>query len=732
MKAPRIWFNVTSGVAWTRPPVGIIKVERMICAGLEELYGSLVLHKCVWHDGRFQEWTGKLAGAADFQPGDVLLTMGLDWDYPYPEAFRQLKDRGVGIISVCYDLIPILFPHYCVEGVPEKFKVHYQALASHAAALLCISKQTERDVTDYFRAMGYPARPTQVMTLGDDVPDDRGGAGPELDRLMAEPFILFVSTIERRKNHEVLYRAYHELVRRGHGQALPRLIFVGAPGWGVGDLMKDMQLDPLVQGRIAIVNRVSDGDLRWLYRKALFCAYPSLYEGWGLPIGEALSLGKAVLSSDRGSLPEVGGDLVKYLDPWDVRAWAEAILDWASEPAKIAAIEKSVEERYVPRDWKDAARTVKQVVDAQLQRAGSALPRAVAGWPLPEPFKTRADVAASEGETEKMVAFDRSKPLAFFHVPKTGGYALNSAFRQSLGDVKAVAADQDRSLFGSYDGFSTWSEDQQKRMILSPDGLDRDAKYVSGHLALSTILQGLPDAQLVTLLREPVSRLLSLWIYWRKVCESNMAGFGSWADQLRLSQRPLQEFLTAPAIACQTDNVAVRMLLWPHALIPNDDFIPPEHDEELVREALARLDRFAVVGVYEDRNSTALFEAFLGMPLPIKKENETAGISARSATSLAGEMNDYTMSLLMRSCRLDFKVWSAWAAKRGLDVDTLFFTNILKNVSRFSVLLSGLSSGQRESDQLKQKVQALEQALATAQQVNNMLVEQMSANFIKP
>lgn len=728
-----IWVNVTSGMAWTRPPVGIIKVERIICAGLEQLYGPSSLRKCVWQGGAFREWTGVPAGVVDFRPGDILLTMGLDWDYPYPDAFRRLaQERGVGIISFCYDLIPILFPHYCVDGVPEKFRGHFKALAAHAAGLVCISRQTEKDVTDYCRAMGYPARPTRVVTLGDDVPDDQGGAGPELERLMAEPFILFVSTIERRKNHETLYRAYHELARRGHAKALPRLVFVGAPGWGVNDLLKDIALDPLVQGRIAIVNRVSDGDLRRLYKKALFCAYPSLYEGWGLPIGEALSLGKAVLSSDRGSLPEVGGDLVRYIDPWDVRGWADAILDWVSHPEKIAESERRIAAAYVPRDWQGAVLTVKEVIEAQKRRAASALPDVAAGWPIPPAFLARTIPDLSAGETRKMAAFDKSKPLAFFHVPKTGGSALNSAFRQSLGEVKAVAADQDRSLFGPYDDFASWSPTEFKRMALSPAALESDAKYVSGHFAVSTILQGLPDAQLVTLLREPVSRLLSHWIYWRKVCEGNLDGFGSWAERLVLSRGTLSEFLSEPSIACQTDNVAVRMLLWPSPLIPDDDFIAPEHDEELLRQAMEMLDRFAMVGIYEDRNSTALFESFLGTKLQIKKENETAGISSRSATPLAGEMNDYAMGLVMSRCRLDFKIWSAWAEKRGLDAGTLFFSNILKNVSRFSVLLSGLSSTQRESDQLKQKVQALEQALATAQQVNNMLVEQMSANFTKP
>ena len=96
-----------------------------------------------------------------------------------------------------------------------------------------------------------------------------------------QPFILFVSTIERRKNHEVLYRAYHLLARQGTIESLPKLVFVGMPGWGVGDLLKEIELDPLTRGMIIQLHHVSDGELSYLYKKALFCVFPSLYEGVG-------------------------------------------------------------------------------------------------------------------------------------------------------------------------------------------------------------------------------------------------------------------------------------------------------------------------------------------------------------------------------------------------------------------------------------------------------------------
>jgi hypothetical protein len=103
--------------------------------------------------------------------------------------------------------------------------------------------------------------------------------------------------------------------------------------------------------------------LAHLYRSAYFCAYPSLYEGWGLPVGEALACGKAVIASGEGSIPEVGGDLVTYLDPWNPRAWANEILRLVDAPDVVQAIEARVRESYTARSWNDTAQTVKTVLD---------------------------------------------------------------------------------------------------------------------------------------------------------------------------------------------------------------------------------------------------------------------------------------------------------------------------------------------------------------------------------
>lgn len=413
---PTIWMNMSTSANWHRPVVGVLRVEQSLCAALAEIVPVGQFKKCIWQDGKFVEYDADLEAvpfhlkrAVDLllpdkptmqaarvqllrslqavgvartldddgmealdislslntphEPvesgpvcGDVMVTVGLDWDQPYSHEFYTLrKKRGIKIISCCHDVIPMLYPQYCVGDVARHFKEYFTRLIWGSAAVLCFSEQSKRDLSNFCESIGAPERPLRVVRLGDSVPNKNGEISDGVKDIGAAPFILFVSTIERRKNHEILYRAYHHLCATGHAHKLPKMVFVGMPGWGVDDLLKDIEKDPLTQGLILQLNHVSDAELNYLYETATFCVYPSLYEGWGLPVAEALVYGKAILSSNRGSLPEVGGNLVKYLLPWDTYAWADALLDWIEHPAKVKELEKNARQKYIRRDWHGTA-----------------------------------------------------------------------------------------------------------------------------------------------------------------------------------------------------------------------------------------------------------------------------------------------------------------------------------------------------------------------------------------
>jgi glycosyltransferase involved in cell wall biosynthesis len=415
----RVWINVTTSANWSRPAVGIIRVERALAEHLQTQLGKNTCRLCVWKDDRFVEWTpdsefsspdmehalnmllprspsfdlarshvaralqrfltisdeSERAGELRFKlpfkdnelphplPGEILISAGLDWDYAYSKEFYSLaKRQGLRIITCCYDLIPVLFPQYCVGDVAKTYTEYFMSMNWGSEAILCISEHTRQDYLSLCADLGAPLRKAIVIPLGDNLPASSPDVGNQVRSIAESPFILYVSTIERRKNHEVLYRAYHLLLRRGSASDLPTLVFVGMPGWGIAELLQDIELDPLIRGKIVQLNHVSDGELAFLYKKSLFCVFPSLYEGWGLPVGEALSMGKAVIASGEASIPEVGGDLVRYVHPWDAYEWADAIDEYVKNPSLVQKAESRIRAGYVPRKWADTAAVVRDLV----------------------------------------------------------------------------------------------------------------------------------------------------------------------------------------------------------------------------------------------------------------------------------------------------------------------------------------------------------------------------------
>ena len=106
-----------------------------------------------------------------------------------------------------------------------------------------------------------------------------------------------------------------------------------------------------------------------MYERCLFTVYPSLYEGWGLPIAESLKNGKFVLASSSSSIPEVGGSYVEYLDPWDAAEWASRILFYATNREELGSRESDIAKGFAPFAWQDTVATVWSEVDLLLTSA---------------------------------------------------------------------------------------------------------------------------------------------------------------------------------------------------------------------------------------------------------------------------------------------------------------------------------------------------------------------------
>ena len=143
------------------------------------------------------------------------------------------------------------------------------------------------------------------------------------------PYILNVGTIQPRKNYQMLIRAFKPVAE----QHPHNLIFAGGKGWLYDEMMREVERQGL-NGRVHFIGFVNDADLPALYTDASLLTFPSLYEGFGLPLLEAMACGVPVVSSDASSLPEVVGDSGLLLSPHDEAVWSEGLHELLLDPVR--------------------------------------------------------------------------------------------------------------------------------------------------------------------------------------------------------------------------------------------------------------------------------------------------------------------------------------------------------------------------------------------------------------
>lgn len=284
----------------------------------------------------------------------AFLAAGLVWDEDSLEALYAIRrENDFRLYVVSYDCIPIVMPEYSVHGIADRFTKFVLDMA-WSDCVYCISDNSLDDLAMYLRAYGAPCPELRRIRLGCDfnspTPDVRP---PRFASLQPGKFVLCVGTVEARKNHRLLFDVWRELYRHNQSSLVP-LVIVGGKGWSVNDFLSQISQGPgLLSDYIHHYEGLFDTDLAWLYEHCRFTVYPSLYEGWGLPIAESLARGKLCIHSNTSSMPEAGQGLGEALDPLNTRNWIDRISYYLHSDSALETKESLIRGAYRPNTWED-------------------------------------------------------------------------------------------------------------------------------------------------------------------------------------------------------------------------------------------------------------------------------------------------------------------------------------------------------------------------------------------
>lgn len=312
----------------------------------------------------------------EFPEGAFLVNTGTSWGFlNYFLTLREAKRRSrILYVPLIHDCIPLLYPEFCNPNLVRDFINWITQMIGHADLILTNSDNTMSDVRKVAERLGAKLPPI-VTTRLDGSYGEKSAADPEADRaslnllrannLDFEDFVLFVSTIEPRKNHMLALNAWSRMIKARPTGKVPRLVCVGSSGWMNEPFYQRLERDRALRERVVVMQNVSEQTLQLLYSRALFTLFPSLYEGWGLPISEALAHGKVPLVSRVSSHPEAGGDLAVYFDvnsEGDFQSKLESLIDNAD---MRRALEAKIKGARPLRPWSDIAKEALAAVEAR-------------------------------------------------------------------------------------------------------------------------------------------------------------------------------------------------------------------------------------------------------------------------------------------------------------------------------------------------------------------------------
>jgi len=297
--------------------------------------------------------------------GDLVIVPGLNVWYPEHnrELGEQVRAQGGRLVVVVHDFGPVTAAQYFPTSYQAAFRDWIKSLFPYANLFVADSENTRREM--YAAAPDLRGRVDCIVNpLAHEFPNGfpngaASGLRPEVAELAGD-YVLHVSRIEPRKNLVGLIKVWARLAGE-LGPALPLLMLAGRMNDPTGEFAAALDALGAAADRIRFLKDLSAAELAQLYAGCRFAVYPSFYEGWGLPVGEAACFGKVTAASNAASIPEVAGDLAVYFDPHDLDDMAAVLRRLIVDRAYLAGLESRLKATFHPRTWADCAQRLLEI-----------------------------------------------------------------------------------------------------------------------------------------------------------------------------------------------------------------------------------------------------------------------------------------------------------------------------------------------------------------------------------
>jgi glycosyltransferase involved in cell wall biosynthesis len=305
---------------------------------------------------KYKVVTAKMLWSQIFLPMRLYTTSRVDVFFS-PAHYSPRFSPSPTVVTI-HDLAYFYFPHEFLQKDLFKLKNWTKYSVEKAKKVIAVSKTTKKDIQKFYEK---PEKDISVVYNGYEKNLGKNVLPPRFPlitySLKPQKYILYVGTLQPRKNIKVLIKAFKKFHEKNPTY---KLVLVGKKGWLYDEIFKEVE-DLKLQEKVIFTGFLPDNEVIELYKHAYCFVLPSLYEGFGIPILEAMSHGCPVLSSFASSLPEVGGEAAVYFDPESVDGLVDDLESLQNGKLRNDLIKKGAE-RVKLFSWENCAKETLEVI----------------------------------------------------------------------------------------------------------------------------------------------------------------------------------------------------------------------------------------------------------------------------------------------------------------------------------------------------------------------------------